>query len=306
MGSANVGSFNSFNRVKVLLYKDITNYYIVITVLVQWNGEASEAKEQIIGILAEQFPLTAKRLYNLMKKRYMSGTTYHAVYKQLRELVKKGVVVKNGTQYRLSEEWMVNTRRFLSTVENNYAAEKLNGASVDCVRLLSFKSQTDFYNFIESMRNNFIRENKSKEILWVVNHAWGPLFFMNSAAESIKEAKKNGIKFYMCIRGGSMLDKVVADFYKSMNIKHVTYNIGSKNNYSIYIYGNELILVDHPQDVSEQIDVVFKRTKKMSDINLGRLYQCVMQKEQPVQAIIVKNRRFVERYKNTIKSYFPN
>ena len=275
-------------------------------VLVQCNGNATEAKDQIIGLLAEQFPITAQKLYNLMKKRYLTGLTYHAVYKHLNELAAKKVVIKEGTEYRLSGEWMENTQRFLNGMEANYAAQKLNGASIEAVRLLSFKSQTDFHNFIESMRTNFVNENAQKEVYWMGNHAWGPLFFMNSTAEGLTAAQKHGVKFHICIRGGTPLDKMVADFYKSLGIESVKYDIGGENNHMIYIYGNELILVDHPPCISGQIDAVFEQAKKMSDIDLGRLYQNVMQKEQTIQAIIIKNSVFVERYKKIIKSHFSN
>jgi hypothetical protein len=275
-------------------------------VLVQCNGQATEAKDQIIGLLAEQFPITAQKLYNLMKKRYLTGLTYHAVYKHLNELAAKKVVIKEGTEYRLSGEWMENTQRFLNGMEANYAAQKLNGASIETVRLLSFKSQTDFYSFIEGVRESFISENKGKEIFWMGNHAWAPLFFMNSTADGIKNAKKNGVNYYICIRGGTALDKTVAEFYKSMGVNFVKFGTGNENSYTIYIYGNELILVDHPLGVSDQIHAVFKRTKSPNDIDLGRLYQNVMQKEQPVHVMVIKNREFVERYKNAIKSYFAD
>ena len=61
---------------------------------------------EIVYVLSNGVPLTAKQLYSKIVKRGNLSITYQAVHKALKDLLKTGVVTINKKGYRLSEKWI--------------------------------------------------------------------------------------------------------------------------------------------------------------------------------------------------------
>lgn len=63
-------------------------------------------KIEIVFVLSNGVPLTAKQLFAKIAKRGNLGVTYQAVHKALKELANSGVVTERKKGYRLSEKWV--------------------------------------------------------------------------------------------------------------------------------------------------------------------------------------------------------
>ncbi len=90
----------------------------------EFKGEG-KVKDAIVAVLGCRWPLSLKSIYFAVTKEYAFRVSYQAVHKALKQLVQKGVVVKENREYSLSMEWIKNTKRFASNLEQAYSGERM-------------------------------------------------------------------------------------------------------------------------------------------------------------------------------------
>jgi Fe2+ or Zn2+ uptake regulation protein len=79
-------------------------------------------KDIIIHILSKDWPLSARKIYSHVKKNKKGkDISYQAVHKTLKSLVGIGVLERTGRDYRISEEWMNETEKFISVLKDKYS-----------------------------------------------------------------------------------------------------------------------------------------------------------------------------------------
>jgi len=262
-------------------------------------------KQQIIDVLSSEFPLTAKKVYNVLKKRYQIGSTYIAVYQHMQELVGQGVVVKEGLEYRLDGKWIRNTRAAVESMENNYESAETKTKEAESIKLLTFRNQKDMFAFLATFRQRFFDSAKSgDEVLWLGNHTWGPLFYMATTVAPIKEAIAKGIKFYIAMRGDTSLDRAMVRFYKRIGIEDVMCGTEPLDNRLIYIYGDTMLFIEDSHDFSVEMSEIFKCTERIEEMDLANIYEQLMRRGGMIQVMIIRNPDLVKKYINYIKSIF--
>ncbi len=99
-----------------------------------------DAKSLIVRVLSREFPLTAKQVFNKIRKHEPAVTlTYQAVHKALGLLESDDVVSDSGGAFQLSEKWISGVKEFGVSTERLYHA----GAIPD-VRSLSVGETVSF------------------------------------------------------------------------------------------------------------------------------------------------------------------
>ena len=73
---------------------------------------AKSTKDQIISLLSENWPLSAKEIYNRLQREQASEITYQAVHKTLGEMSEEGILTKEEKGYRISDSWIKNLKEF--------------------------------------------------------------------------------------------------------------------------------------------------------------------------------------------------
>ena len=81
----------------------------------------TSTREQIIRILSEDWPLSAKRIHNQLKKRFASGVTYQAVHKLLNILRDERILIQVGYNWKLNKSWMDSQLLFFKKVNRSYS-----------------------------------------------------------------------------------------------------------------------------------------------------------------------------------------
>jgi len=83
------------------------------------NFSKGGVKDFCVYILGEEWPLTAKKIYNKLKKNGIS-VTYQAVFKTLQELVREKVLTKNEMTYEINMAWASYLNNFSEKIKTNY------------------------------------------------------------------------------------------------------------------------------------------------------------------------------------------
>ncbi|MEM4390916.1 MAG: hypothetical protein QXX06_03585, partial [Candidatus Diapherotrites archaeon] len=92
--------------------------------LLNFNNDKFHTKKKIVHLLSLEWPLTAKSVYNRLKRYYNVNISYQAVFKLLKELEKEDVLVCKNLHYMLNVEWLKQIKKSLEVVEKNYVKGK--------------------------------------------------------------------------------------------------------------------------------------------------------------------------------------
>jgi hypothetical protein len=269
-------------------------------------------KKMIIDILLENFPLSVKDIHRVINKRYNSKTNYFTIYDSVRSLIKQGILIKIGRKYSINSRWIREMEEFVNKLMVKYPVfeEKKLLKNIDkseSVKLLTFDSLSNFYDFITEYRNNFIsnaKKGKDNTICFLGDHVWGPILYMKQRSETIRNMKEKGIKYYLLICGKEPLDKFALTVYKDLGINTVKSGLKKQMNTMTVIYNDVLLYLIHPFEMLKEIDNLFMSTKDVKNANVISLFEKYSIKKMKYYAIIIKNKSFVEQQKKFIISHF--
>ncbi len=111
------------------------------------NGKTKSLKENVILVLSRKWPLTAKRIYNEIKKE--TSVSYQAVHKALKELAGENIIKEQGRQYQLNEAWIEQKRTFFENLFKYYKVKDMSGIAV--ARITTYKTSDEFYKNLTRM-----------------------------------------------------------------------------------------------------------------------------------------------------------
>ena len=262
-------------------------------------------RNQVIEILGSEFPLSAKQIFNRVKKQGISGT-YHGVYDCVQEMVRTGVINKDGVEYHLNQKWIMNIKLFINNVENNYNPFKNEAyRHVDIhltkdAKVLGFSSIESFYDFMNASRKKLIDKNGENHngVFWLTNHIFGPLLFMRDRLNSVKQMNDKKIKHYIAIRGNGSIDKYILDFYNRLGLTTVKTGVSDGIKYTLAVYDNVLMIL-MPNQTFLEIDNFLEGVTSVEDLDTSILFELI-KKKQHFHVLIVENKSLVDYYKKII------
>jgi chromosome condensin MukBEF complex kleisin-like MukF subunit len=95
--------------------------------------KGKSTKDKIIDLLSSEWPLSLKRIYGKLKKRYGINISYQATHKAINELVEEKVLQKVKKEYKLNIEWVNNLERFSKKIKDIYLKkERIPYIEVGC------------------------------------------------------------------------------------------------------------------------------------------------------------------------------
>lgn len=84
-----------------------------------FNGDIS-TKELIVRILCDEWPLSVRQIHERMKRRHGIYCSYQAVFKQVKELLDKGILSSKGRYYKMNEKWLEGVNLFIKNLLEYY------------------------------------------------------------------------------------------------------------------------------------------------------------------------------------------
>ncbi len=141
-------------------------------------------KEQIIECLIAEWPLSAKKIYYLLKKNGKS-MTYQAVYKALKEMQHSSVIVKAGMQYSIDPCWANHLREMSERIEKSYQGSELY--------LKPTNKKTELKNFFERINIPVLQLEGNGPYEYRLNNNSSPIkiSFLNGEKFSVNRKWQN-------------------------------------------------------------------------------------------------------------------
>ena len=127
-------------------------------------GGKADAKDLVITILSSEYPLNAREVFFIARNKFGAKQTYQSIHKALVGLEEDDVVVKQGREYLLSDEWMKKITEFAEQTKKQYekqpeSRERKKGSQ------FTFYTPIDALYFALGVMHEDFKTNPPKKII---------------------------------------------------------------------------------------------------------------------------------------------
>lgn len=263
--------------------------------LAVYRSMAGSTKDQIVNILSYDWPLSIRKIYFFLKKKYGRKVTYQAVYKAINQMLANKVLLKTKSGYQLNLDWVKEIHNQTEIIRVNYFSEQhaalfdnISGDS-EAIRVFIFKTWFDVEKYLYYLQKNYVIKSKEKQVICVHHtHEWRPIFYLRAEYNWIKQLNKLGHKVFTLCSGNSEVDKWSAKFYNSLG-GNIKLDVKCAETSEIMVFSDLVIQSYIPFELREALDKELKRIKNINDINHNSLIKDVFEKEKEIKVVINKD-----------------
>ena len=280
---------------------------------VPFSGTKHGVKDYVITILSYNWPLSVKKIYNLIKKKYSLNITYQAVYKTVHELIKMRILVRAGERnYKLNLKWLKDLHSYTELTETNYYTKKrhnlvmgiLDAKEEGSMSLLVFETFFDVEKYLYYLQKNFVLNNNDKSVICIHhNHEWRPLFYLRAEYNWVRKIQELGGETYVLCAGRTPLDKWCAKFYKSIGLKIKT-GVNCAGLSEIMVFGNLVIQIFLPSMIKNKLHEYAVKSGSIEELKLSSLAMDVFEKKAEIKVVINKDSKLAKQIRKETMSHF--
>jgi len=268
--------------------------------LYQLLGKEKSLKNVIILILAAEQQLTAKKIYNRVKKEGFN-ISYHAVYKALKQFCSYGVLDKEGKNYKINENWILETKKFIENMLNKGVNKTpLQNLNEFGIISLKFDAQIEMGRFLLKFVSDEVRNSNSKQIVANWNFIWIPTFLSREEYEILNGFMRKLDAYILC-KQKNVMDEWAAQFWLNMKAK-VKLGVNSYLAQDIISVGDKLIQIYWPEVVKRELESLRKQDISKADMN--EVYHIIVEKKTEINVVILKNQKIASGIRREIIEEF--
>jgi len=256
-------------------------------------------KDIIIEILSEEYPLSIRKIHNIVRKKYKKLVSYQAVHKTVNELVNKKILSRKTREYSLNRDYIEKLGYFIDRIKMNYKKEgMIKGLSGKDFFIKKLNSQYEMAMFVLDI----FKDLKKGEIVTIIWPTTWPPFSTPDIFFKLKEMSKKAEAY--CISGGEgFLDKQYAKRWRQlgMNIK-----IGMKINrvFEIFVFRDLVIFIYQPRERRMQKYKYINLIRGLTTFDQDKFFLNIIKKEAEIYAFAIKNSDLADKLKQEVMGYF--
>jgi len=258
--------------------------------------DSPRTKNQIITILSETWPLSAKEIYNQLQRKHSFLGSYQAVHKMVQQMTQEGILEKQENKHQISTEWAKNFSTFAKHLE-----EKLKVQNQGNMKTINFNC---FIEFGKYLINDFFTEKEALKktpcaCFW--NHAYPVVGASEEEHNKMKTLFSNQ-EHYAVSTQDTYLDRLTSDYTRTLGKKSIT---GKKYTAKIdtFVEGNKIMQVYLPKELEDEMDKVYSQIKSEKDFKLEPLLELGTKKHK-IKAIIFENKELAESLREEIRKLY--
>lgn len=268
-------------------------------------GKKKTVKDHIISILSSEWPLTSRKLYNTLTKKYNLSVSYQAVHKAIKELVASGIVVKNSKELQLNLDWINEVKGFSERIGEMYenGGNKIHELNLEEGEVLTIKfnsiAEMDKLLYYVLVKEN-CRQDRPDKCYNYWNYEYWPFFFMNDMIDFSSRIphKEN---FFTILRNNTIVEKWTKKFYEKIGM-HVKIGLNVAN-FDFTAFGDEFYQIFFPEELMKKLDKIFSNIKDMKDVDLDELKN-IRECKNEIYMIFGKNKVIAEHLRNLFLNHF--
>lgn len=269
---------------------------------VPFTTSGQRVRDQLLVILSEEFPLTAKELYNRIS-RQGHEVSYQAVHKVILQLQKEGIVEKKGKGVQLSKEWIHKVKDYAFNVDTIYTTGKQHQLPKTFEKPFTI-SFDDFSTYViwmaENLRDGSFSQGKKGPIYGMFRHALWPLRFNFSDFELLRQMAANRETRGFCTHN-MPFDKWIATHYFLGGLKQFKTNVKVKLDEDYFVDNETVIRVNYSPTTTEFLDRIYSKIHDLKE--LFHFYFLEVDKKEPtkIEVTVERNPTLARMIENQIK-----
>ncbi|MBI2655607.1 hypothetical protein HYX06_04260 [Candidatus Woesearchaeota archaeon] len=283
----------------------------MLSIILPQLEHQKRAKDLIISILAMKYPLSSKKIFNEIKKRYGYSITYQAIHKTILQLLEQGVLVKENMDYSINMQWIDEVSNFVERMKESYEKQKkypfgiIDMQTTENMQMIVFDNFLSAELFTINLVDKYCSNLKSKEPCCMsIQHIKEPTFQCGEALQKLRLYKEAKIGKYILVRGNNFIDGWGKSFFKG--VFECILGVDVAKDYETYICGDAVIQLHIPIEVSKKINTLFSNAKSIEEIRVPQAFSDIYERKCKVQLLIYKNQEIAEQLRQKTLSYFNN
>lgn len=212
------------------------------------------------------------------------GQTYRklshvAIYAELNNLIDRGVVVKDGRQFRLSFHWVLSLSHFAESLYSRYVSADLLSSTLPAPGTKvkwKFSSLRRMDNFWVQLFFLLFSRSPSRVLYEWAPHAWFSFLDVELQRQYMEVHRKGNFHVYMIVGDDSVLDRAAAATWDPATY-HWSFAKGPFEGDPKYysVIDDYVLTVTLEPGATKKLDQLFGRVKRMNDFNLMGFYRIV-------------------------------
>ncbi len=267
-------------------------------------GKKVNTKDLIIGALIEEWPLTAKQLFNRVSENLNNGVTYLAVHKTIKQLFEADIIERDGVKYKLSKNWVDNVKKFgdaLGTIYSTHGKIPFN-YSFEKPLFLTFTNFSDVGRFVIHEFHGSVSYPITKETLCFWTHHWPVIGFSNKEYEFVSKLFASG-KSYSATRGKTALDRLFDGIFSKLG-KKTKIGVNFSAQQDTFVHDDLVLQVFFPSELIEELDKIYSSIKTINIETLNNLFSELLSKETKINIIIFKSPELADILRSEMLTIF--
>ncbi len=246
------------------------------------------AKDVVIDSLINKKNLGIKEIENEIKTNYDKEFSYHSIYKAIKELNQKGVLILNKTKYSLSDEWVKEQITLFEKLKK-HEKEEIN-------TLLEFNSIKDLHDFIKKFEKEKVKlfdESIKGKVIFITNHCYNYLLQPAKELNHLKNIIKANNETMVLCYGDSVLDNWIKKTYEKKGAKFLT-DSGIGGLAAINIYDNYAIQIFYGKLFLRALEKTFLETEEIEDLDMAEIFDSLADMKYKISVIIFDDKTIIE------------
>jgi len=271
------------------------------------SAPRGNVRNQIIQVLSEEWPLTARQIYTKISRQTPATITYQGVHKAVRQLEENGVLTRKDNKYQVDLEWLKSIRAFSELVQRKYL-NKVSGDSSPDKMSFVFDTVSEADAFIlDILSSSDIPAGATVYLSW--NHLWVPIFISRSTYKKFTDMllglPAQGGKFYSVCPSDTPIDRWCASFWQKKGLQ-AKLGVKISPDSSFVVLGDVVVQVLYPLEIRTRLDRAFSRAKTVHDLDPDKLFEEVFEKKTKIPLVVSKNSALAEHFKDQIVKAFES
>ncbi len=249
----------------------------------------------IVMVLARHYPLSKMKLYHKIKADYKKNITYQAVSKAVGQLAAEHILLKQGKEYLLDEEWITCLEKFSNELVANYGSKhsKLVDKNTTEITFYTAKEVGDF--LFNNLNTDFFDIGKGKKIgFQMKNITFAPLSH-KQLSQLRKLSKEN--KVYLTVAYDFFMNRAIAKLLRLLGIK-VKLGVDCSHNSVIIVTENCLVNLYVPDEMRKEEFSMYKIVKSLADLRLISFYANILNRPMKFHMTITRNKELAAKVLN--------
>lgn len=257
------------------------------------DGKSKGVRDIIVDVLSKEWPLTARKIHNVVKSRGVD-VTYQAVHKAIYKLLGDEILVKAPGGYQLNEEWIKDIREFCENLEKSYNHRSSNLQNMNPQTMI-FETQIDMGKFLlDAIDKNLLGNFRELYCNW--SFVWSTLPFSKKEYTQLKSILT---KKRCCIISSDnrYYTKWHADVWRK-NGARVKIGVKDAPKMDYLVYGPFVIQVFWGKEIRDSQEKYLSTIKSHRDINadvLKVMYEDIINQKGEILVTMIKDQKLAEK-----------